>query len=259
LIFQIRYAKIKIAREVKHMTKEEIGSILKELRLKTGKTQKEIAESIGRTQQIIGHWETGYAQPDANTLFTLCEMYGTTVDAAFGFKKAENNSISKRDLDIIRMYNELEPHGKEIVDFALQKEWEHSKSLRQNIDIPSVKTPTRLINYYYRLASAGTGQIIFDMPPTKRIEIPDIPKYKKADYAIGVNGRSMEPVYYDGDMLLVEMTESIEIGEIGIFSVDNECYVKQLGENELISLNPDYGNVPLNETAHCMGRVIDKL
>ena len=69
----------------------------------------------------------------------------------------------------------------------------------------------------------------------------------------------MEPVYCDGDMLLVEMTEYIDIGEIGIFSVDNECYVKKLGENELISLNPNCKNIPLNETAHCMGKVIDKL
>ena len=57
------------------MTKEEIGLVLKELRTSCGMTQKEVAEKIGRTQQIVGHWETGYAQPDANTLFTLCNSY----------------------------------------------------------------------------------------------------------------------------------------------------------------------------------------
>lgn len=117
----------------------------------------------------------------------------------------------------------------------------------------------RLINYYYRLASAGTGQIVFDTPPTKRIEIPDIPGYRKVDYAIGVNGNSMEPVYHDGDTLLIEMAEEIEIGEIGIFLVDNESYVKKLGEGELISLNPKYNNIPLTENSKCMGKVIDKL
>lgn len=30
-------------------------------------------------------------------------------------------------------------------------------------------------------------------------------------------------------------------------------------EKELISLNPEYNNIPLNETAKCMGRMIDKL
>ena len=56
------------------MTKEEIGAILKSLRVKSNMTQKEVPEQIGRKQQIIGHWETGYSQPDANTLFELCEL-----------------------------------------------------------------------------------------------------------------------------------------------------------------------------------------
>jgi len=69
----------------------------------------------------------------------------------------------------------------------------------------------------------------------------------------------MEPAFHDGDMLLIEMTEEITRGEIGIFLVENESYVKQLGDNELISLNPDYKNIPLTENSRCMGRVIGKL
>lgn len=38
----------------------------------------------------------------------------------------------------------------------------------------------------------------------------------------------MEPVYHDGDTLLVEMTDEIDPGDIGIFLVDNESYVKNL-------------------------------
>lgn len=123
----------------------------------------------------------------------------------------------------------------------------------------TVPAATRMINYYYLLASAGTGQIVFDMPPTKRIEIPATSEYRKADYAIGVNGNSMEPVYHDGDTLLVEMTDHVEIGEIGIFLVNGESFVKKRGKTELISLNPEYSNVPLTENSRCMGRVIAKL
>lgn len=221
-------------------------------------TQKEVAEKIGRTQQIVGHWETGYAQPDANTLFNLCDIYGVTVDDAFGFQKY--NDISRDEYNYIKKYRALDPHGKKMVDFTLNEEWERSTAAHEKeVASPIPETPMRLINYYYRLASAGTGQILFDMPPTKRIEIPDLPEYQNADYAIGVNGNSMEPTYYDGDTLLVEMKEEIEIGEIGIFSVNNECYVKKLGHGELISLNPTAKNIPLNETAHCMGKVIGKL
>ena len=65
------------------MTKQEIGQILKASREAKGLTQKQVAEMLGRRQQVIGHWETGYAQPDANTLFELCDIYDIDVDAAF--------------------------------------------------------------------------------------------------------------------------------------------------------------------------------
>lgn len=246
------------------MTKEEIGQILKELRLSCGKTQKEVAELLGRKQQIVGHWETGYAQPDANTLFTLCDIYGTTVDAAFGFKKADL-TISKKDIELLQKYQDLDDYGRETIDIALVRETERVTALRDKdsqiakLESAPQPSPTRLINYYYRLASAGTGQIVFDMPPTRSIEIPDIPEYKKADYAIGVNGSSMEPVYHDGDILLVEMTDHVDMGEVGIFLVDGQSYVKQLGCNDLISLNKAYHSIPLTPESRCMGRVIAKL
>ena len=69
----------------------------------------------------------------------------------------------------------------------------------------------------------------------------------------------MEPAYYDGDILLVEATRDLDPGEIGIFQINGECYVKKLGQTELISLNHAYANVPLDESAQAMGRVIGKL
>lgn len=128
------------------MTKEEIGSVLKGLRIDNGKTQKEVAEILGRTQQIIGHWETGYSQPDANTLFKLCEIYGTTVDEAFGFKK-EKLLVTKKDIEILRKYHDLDPHGREMVDFTLEKEYERSKALgeqKEELDNNIVEMPSHL-------------------------------------------------------------------------------------------------------------------
>jgi len=250
-----------------------IGYRIKEARENQGLTQIELGKIIGVTGSAITNYENETSHPKEAIMYKLIEAL--KVDANYLFQDCvklpkEANDITLSEYDHIKKYRSLDSHGQETVSYILDREAERVAALREqkeyidNLNIFAQKNNTstpkmRLINYYYCLASAGTGQIIFDMPPTKRIEIPDIPKYKKADYAIGVNGKSMEPVYYDGDMLLVEMTESIEVGEIGIFSVDNECYVKKLGENELISLNPDYNNIPLNETAHCMGKVIDKL
>ena len=100
---------------------------------------------------------------------------------------------------------------------------------------------------------------MFDDIPVDLIEIPDVPEYQHVKYAIGVNGASMEPLYRDGDILLVEPAENLSIGEIGIFIVDGYSYVKKLGDNSLISLNKEYPDVAISENTECLGRVVDKV
>lgn len=247
------------------MTKEEIGLILKKLRTSCGMTQKEVADRLGRNQPIVGHWETGYAQPDANTLFLLCDIYGTTVDEAFGFLKEKD--ISKAEYDHIKKYRSLDLYGQETVSYILDREAQRVAEIAELkekpptilIEAPEKLTPIRYINYHQRLASAGNGQVVFEDMPVDRIKIPDISKYKRVSYAIGVNGQSMEPLYNNGDILLIEPTCQVEVGEIGIFIVDGEAFVKKLGDGELISLNKGYPNIPLTEYSNCMGRVVDIL
>ena len=110
---------------------------------------------------------------------------------------------------------------------------------------------------YPRLASAGTGEYLFDDIPTSTIKI-DAREYPKADYAIQVNGDSMEPTYYDGDTLIVERNAIPEIGKTGIFIVDGISYVKRLGNGELISDNKAYNNI-VGQYGECLGKVLGKI
>jgi len=97
--------------------------------------------------------------------------------------------------------------------------------------------------------------------PVDLIEIPDVPEYRHVKYAVCVNGQSMEPLYCDGDILLIEPTEDIEIGETGIFIVDGQSYVKKRQKDYLESVNPDpkYTDIPLSEDSCCLGKVVDRL
>lgn len=239
-----------------------IGYRIKEAREQLGLTQTELGQKVGVTGSAITNYEKETSHPKEQIIYKLMETLG--VDANYLFQDCMRISPKKNDINLaeyehIKKYRELDSHGKEIVDYILLKEWGRVDALKSSPAAAEPDNTFRLVNYYYRLASAGTGQILFDTPPTKRIEIPNIQKYAHVDYAIGVNGNSMEPMYHDGDTLLVEMTDEISVGSIGIFCVDDNCYVKKLGNAELISLNADYPNIPLNETARCMGRVIDKL
>lgn len=102
------------------MTKEEIGRILKKARESNGMTQLQVADKIGKRQQTICNWETGYSQPDANTLFTLCNLYGISIDDTFGGgQHVIVSSSEKRHIDI---YRSLDDHGKRIVDLVIKEE-----------------------------------------------------------------------------------------------------------------------------------------
>lgn len=79
------------------MTKQEIGKILREAREAKGLSRKYVAEALERNEKIVGHWETGYSQPDANTLFELCDLYDLSIDEAFGKKKP---TINEADGDV---------------------------------------------------------------------------------------------------------------------------------------------------------------
>lgn len=229
------------------------GEKIKIARKTKGLTQKQLALKINAAHNSISDWENDKNKPDPDTIELLCGVLEITPNYLLA---TSSDEFSPKDKLLVRRYNNLDPIGQSHVDAVLQWESDRIKQIEQAASTPAA---TRMINYYYKLASAGTGQIVFDMPPTKRIEIPAIPEYRKADYAIGVNGSSMEPVYHDGDTLLVEMTDHVEIGEIGIFLVNGESFVKKRGETELISLNLESKNIPLNENARCLGRVIDKL
>lgn len=249
------------------MANKDFSNKLKDLRLKAGYSQKDVYEHFKIPQSTFSSWEVGKSEPSGEMLIRLCEFYKCDMVKEF----SSDNDLTYKEWSVIESYRSLDDIGKNHIDYELNREIDRMKELQKQSDyIKHFETSEhnnnkvsnidmRLINYYYRVASAGTGQIIFDMPPTKRIEIPNIPEYRKVDYAIGVTGTSMQPLYDDGDMLLVEMTEDIEIGDIGIFRINGESFVKKLGETELISLNPAAKNIPLNESAGCMGKVIGKL
>lgn len=241
------------------MASKEFSDRLKKLRKLAGYSQKEVYEHFNIPQSTFSSWEVGKSEPSGEMLIQLCEFY--KCDMMKEFSGINKDMVTNVDLSFLEKYHALDDHGKELVNFTLDKETERIEKYGKlgEVSHPVTSFPMRLISYYFKNASAGTGQLVIDNLPDKDIEIPDKPEYRNVSYAIGVNGSSMEPAFQDGDILLVEATQEIEVGDIGIFQINNECFVKKLGEKELISLNKDYKNIPLDETAATLGKVIGKL
>ena len=75
-----------------------------------------------------------------------------------------------------------------------------------------------------------------------------------------VRGDSMEPKYFDGDIIWVDTyNKSIEINQIGVFDTIDGRVVKRRGTDELVSLNKKYPSIELNEFMDfsTFGKVID--
>ena len=123
------------------------------------------------------------------------------------------------------------------------------------------KTKTIIIPMYLTGASAGTGNWLDDNISVEWVTIPNNKTTQKADYMLKVVGDSMQPKFFDGDLVLVKSSESIYEGEIGVFILNNESYIKKMGRNELISLNPAYNPIKLHEydDIRCAGKVLGTL
>lgn len=248
-----------------------LGAVLKELRKKKKLTAKETADelcSMGYeiSDKTLSGYETGIRMPNADVFMALCKIYDCkNILEMFSFINADYSIPTDDEWNMIEKYRFISTHspdGAKVVDTILNREYYIAEQLKQAtstiIEMPTTSDTGRLIEYY-RSVSAGTGQIIFDDVYSERITIPNNPKYRCVAYAVKVNGHSMEPIYSDGDILLIEPTCEIAIDEIGIFNVGGQAYVKKLGHGELISLNKDYENIKLTEESSCMGRVVDKL
>ena len=96
---------------------------------------------------------------------------------------------------------------------------------------------------------------IYDM-----ISSPDIPE--AATFGVYVDGDSMEPRYHNKDLIWIEQTACLDDGEIGIFYLDGNAYVKKFQNNRLgtylISLNKKYDPIPVTENSSfkIFGRVL---
>jgi transcriptional regulator with XRE-family HTH domain len=62
---------------------KEVGAILRELRLKKGKTQAEVADDLGISLSTYGAYETGARKPKVNGMIAIAKYYKRRIEAIF--------------------------------------------------------------------------------------------------------------------------------------------------------------------------------
>ena len=110
-------------------------------------------------------------------------------------------------------------------------------------------------------AAAGIGTSHYADLDLDEIMIPNSEVYEST-YVVPmyVRGDSMESKYFDGDVIWVDTRDkSINIHQVGVFDTEDGRVVKKMGIGELISINPKYPDIELNEYMDfsTFGKVID--
>lgn len=119
---------------------------LKESRIKAGLTQEQLAEKLGVAKSTLSGYESGNREPAVATIAKALEILN--IDANYLYqdetKELTDLVISLDDKELLKKYHNLDDHGKEMVDFTLNKEYERSTALAKQTDNNIVEMPSHL-------------------------------------------------------------------------------------------------------------------
>lgn len=228
-----------------------IGSRIRSAREAKGLTQAQLADKVGNIKSsVVSMWENGNSRPDLDRFSRLCAALDITADELLGLK-LDTNRPTLEEVERNRKIRVLDEHGLEMVDFVVDKEYARVTARAKK------KARILKVDWYNIPASAGTGSFL-DNETAEPILVYETSEAERADFALSVSGDSMEPEFHDGDKVFVQQQNTVEEGEIGIFVINGDAYIKQLGKKCLISLNPNYKPIPLHDddAVYCCGKVL---
>ncbi len=113
-----------------------LSNRLKERREQLKLTQSEVAALLGITPGAVGNYENGVSTPKADILFKVFDALKCDANYLFqdemNKRSQEDNATPLEMEQLVKRYRLLDKHGKEMVDFTLEKEYERSISEKKN-------------------------------------------------------------------------------------------------------------------------------
>lgn len=215
---------------------------IKRLRKSHGYTQKDLASILKVKPTSISAWESGRNKPLMDKITIMSTLFGVSTSELVG------DAFYKNDINDI--YNQLNPDRQQnVYNYA-----DNQLREQNNTIVRMPRTQIKLLG----AVSAGTGEELQD--DTTEVDYTGtVPEY---DYALQVNGDSMEPLFTDQQIIFVKYSEEAFNGQIVIAYVDGKAYVKKYHCNgskcELVSLNSKYDPIDVsgNENFKIKGVVV---
>ncbi len=194
-----------------------VGRRLAEGRRRLGLNQAAFARRLGELGVEIGlrgyaKWETGETVPGAYQLLAAARLLG---EDSLDYFTGAAPELNEEGLRRLRDYRE---------DLVASGRYRPFPAAKEAV-------PLREMLFSRLRPSAGPGNALDEEFFEKRLFPADaVPP--GADFAVCVDGDSMEPVYRDGQLVWVQRCARLRPGETGLVCYDGSSYVKVYGERE---------------------------
>ena len=195
-----------------------IGQKIAAARKKAGLSQPELSELLLRNGVHIltpglSKWEKGETIPNAYQLLALCDALNieTGLQYFMGVPALKREALNNEGLRMLNSYREY-----------LESKPRYTNQHRvEMIRMRVSQLP----------ASAGYGDYLDD-ESFETMQFPASAVPDGADFAVPVDGDSMEPLFHDGELAWIQLTPEVNVGDIGLFILDGSGYIKLYDERE---------------------------
>lgn len=234
---------------------QNLSHIIKEKKI----TQKALSKQLGVPTSTINNWIKLNRSIPSEFIIPICEFLDITPYLLLTGENVSSKSVLGPDeQELLDIYNSLSPKSqgqvKERAIVLLELETPVTKE-------PESEQETIFIEYSTLKVSDGTGEPLIDDTYHDFLKVKRNDLTEEANFAVQISGNSMLPRFKDKEWVLVRSQPDVEIGEIGIFIIDGNGYIKERAADRLVSINPEYDDIFFkeNQDIKCKGLVIGTL
>lgn len=205
--------------------------------------------------------ENYYIKENNNIIFTIT-MSDLNFNALDFYNGLYANKSTQIDLE-----NRVDEDHKQIGSYLfkwlekiINKIAEELPEDEDNEKVITLPQDGKVIKLFDIAVCAGDGFYVDDAIESETITVTN----SNVDYAVKISGDSMEPTYRNGDILLVQKTEDLTSGDIGIFNIDNDTMCKKFVRKGkgvlLVPENNKYESIKITNNIECQiqGKVLGK-
>ena len=237
------------------------GQRLRERRIERTMSQAELAKALGVSVSAVSNYESGQNAMREDVLLRLFQVLD--VDPNYLYQDAsmgQGFACSVEEKGLVLKYRALGVTGRQ----ALQSVADALAAYQADLEAAAPARETRQIPLYRCPAAAGYAAPVFGEDFDYIDVTGQVPP--GADFAVRIQGDSMEPYIPDGSVAYVNR-DPLASGDVGVFCVDGEMLCKQyvrdrLGMVYLFSLNRRRADADVvfprdsGRSLVCFGRVL---